>query len=82
MFGNIGDMFQNIKDVSKLTQDENVRAFVAHPKVQKLMQDPKFQDVVKEKNMFKLMGNPEFTELLKDPEIQSLIRKMSASSGR
>lgn len=77
MFGGMKDMMGQMQMVQKLMQDENFKAFIAHPKVQMLFEDPEFKEVAKTRDFSKIMTHPKFATLTRDPEVASLMAKIN-----
>ncbi len=79
MFGKVKDFMGQMQMMQKLMQDEDFRAFMAHPKIQVLMKDPEFLDLLKSKDFQKISSNPKFSVLREDKELAALAQKMAAS---
>ena len=63
--------------MQKLMQNENFRAFIAHPKVRELFGDPDFREVAKTQDFSKILSHPKFAQLSKDPEVAGLMAKIN-----
>ena len=80
MFDKIKGMMNQAQQLQELMKDENVRAFISHPKVQSVFMDPEFQAIVKEKSFSKLVTHPKFNSLMQDPTVAKLLAKLSPQS--
>lgn len=76
MFEQFKGMGQQFQMMQRLMQDENFRAFIAHPKVQELFRDDDFKEVAKTKDFAKILAHPKFAQLMKDPELAAMMAKI------
>ena len=73
-FKGMADQFQLMQ---KMMQDEDFKAFIAHPKIQALFQDPAFKDLAKTRDFSKIAADPKFAALMMDPEVARLVAKLN-----
>ena len=77
MFEKFKGMAGQFQMMQKMMQDEDFKAFIAHPKIQALFQDPEFKEVAKTRDFAKILSNPKFAGLMQDPEVASLVAKLN-----
>ena len=80
MFGQMKDMMGQFQKMQKLMQDENFRAFIAHPKVQALFKDDEFKELAKTKDFSKITSHPKLLNLMHDPELAAVMSKLNLQS--